>query len=351
MAEEMTSLERVVAALNYQKPDRVPCAPLVCGAARRVLGVTYDKWSMDAELAANSVLQAQELLGMDAMLALVDLSVEAYDFGQEVIFPIESTAYSNTNNPMIKKVEDYYQIQKINPRETPRMSMVIDIVRRWAQAKGNEVAIIGFVYGPLGVLSQMAGHEHLFRDCLRHPEAVMAAEEVITEVLIEYALAQIEAGAHSICLDTLYASGSIMGKKLWEKIEAPYAKKIAEAVKNAGVPLGLHNCGNNIYFDVQQKWLSPTYISHAYPADDVKNWAEHAEKWGKQIVTVGYAVPSEICFGMTPEEVMEECRQEIETFACCEGGFILAPGCEFPPNGTLLSALAMVRAAKLYGAY
>ncbi|MBI2876656.1 MAG: hypothetical protein HYY20_07225 [Candidatus Tectomicrobia bacterium] len=33
------------------------------------------------------------------------------------------------------------------------------------------------------------------------------------------------------------------------------------------------------------------------------------------------------------------------------GGFILASGCEFPPNASLLNARAMVEAAELYGAY
>lgn len=48
---------------------------------------------------------------------------------------------------------------------------------------------------------------------------------------------------------------------------------------------------------------------------------------------------------------MEESRKCIETFKGCNGGFILAPGCEFPPNGSLLNAMAMVQAAKTYGVY
>lgn len=106
--DEMTSLERVVAALNYKKPDRVPAAPLVCGASARVLGVTYDKWSTDAELCTKSFLQAQELIGFDAFVTLIDLSVEAGDFGQKVIYPTNSTAYTDTSTSAIQDVDDYY---------------------------------------------------------------------------------------------------------------------------------------------------------------------------------------------------------------------------------------------------
>jgi uroporphyrinogen-III decarboxylase len=47
-------------------------------------------------------LAAQELIGFDGFLTLVDLSVEAEDFGQEVIFPEHSTALPNFDNPFIR---------------------------------------------------------------------------------------------------------------------------------------------------------------------------------------------------------------------------------------------------------
>ena len=45
---EMTGLERVAVAItqNGQSvPDRVPVAPLVCGATHRFSGQTYGDWS------------------------------------------------------------------------------------------------------------------------------------------------------------------------------------------------------------------------------------------------------------------------------------------------------------------
>ena len=79
----MTPLERVATALQHKEGDRVAAGPLVCGASRRIYGVTYAEWAQDAELQAKSMLQAQDLIGMDGCLQLVDLSVEAADFGQE----------------------------------------------------------------------------------------------------------------------------------------------------------------------------------------------------------------------------------------------------------------------------
>jgi uroporphyrinogen decarboxylase len=83
----MTPLERVLAAIQMKEVDRVPCIPLVGGASRRVYGCGYEEWSTDGEIAAKSLLQAQSLLGFDAIVTEIDLNVEASDLGQEICFP------------------------------------------------------------------------------------------------------------------------------------------------------------------------------------------------------------------------------------------------------------------------
>src|SRR5208283_5796468 len=116
----MTALERVANALQHKEADRVPAAPLVCGASRRVYGVTYAEWAQDGELAAKCMLQAQELIGFDGMLTLVDLSVEAADFGQEMVYPIEDTTHTNYDHPSIKSPDDYERIERFDPTKSPR---------------------------------------------------------------------------------------------------------------------------------------------------------------------------------------------------------------------------------------
>ncbi|MCX7923558.1 MAG: uroporphyrinogen decarboxylase family protein [Clostridia bacterium] len=349
--DQLTSLERVSLALQFKKGDRVPAAPLFCGASHRVLGITYDKWSTDSELATKSLLASQELLGFDSFVTLVDLSVEAYDFGQEVIFPKNSTAYPNFNNQFIKNAGDYAKIKLVDPRKSKRMKSVIDICAGLSKAKGKEVAILGFLYGPLGVLSQIRGHKELFKDLIRHPDEVLGAIEIITQVLVEYAKAQIEAGAHSVCIDPLYSSPTVLSKSMWERFEGPYLKRIADAVRNAGGIVTVHNCGNGVYFEEVIKWADPVAISVAHPAYGCKTWEEHVEKWGSKVVTIGYSDPANTGLIMAQEEVVEDCRKQIELFVGNNAGYILSTGCEFPPNGNLLSAAAMVRAAATYGVY
>ena len=346
----MTSLERIGTVLSGGIPDRVPAAPLICGASRRVYGTTYAEWSQDGELAAKCMIQAHELVGFDGILGLVDLSVEAADFGQEMIYPLEDTAHPDYDNPFITGPDDYSKIERIDVAKAPRMQEMIKYMDIVANERASDTAIMGFVYGPLGILNMMRGAENLFKDCYKHPEEVLAAEKVITEVLIDYIRALGKTGVHAIVLDTLFASQSIMSKKMWKKMEAPFAKILADEIRANKMMVMVHNCGNGIYFDVQIEAMEPVCISFAETTDDCETMAEVKEKWGKKTCLAGYASPATYAFLGTPEEMKMECKKEIEELGK-DGGFILATGCEFPPNGSLLNAIAMMEAAELYGKY
>ena len=346
----MTPLERVGTVLQGGIPDRVPAAPLICGASRRVYGVTYAEWSQDGELMAKSMIQAQKLIGFDGILGLVDLSVEAADFGQKMVFPIEDTAHPDYNDSFVKTPDDYYKIQPIDPTKTPRMKEVLRYMEIVANECAKTIPIMGFVYGPLGILSMMRGAENLFRDCYKHREAVIHAEEVITPVLVEYIKAMCKKGVHAIVLDTLFASQSIMNKKMWMEVEGPFTKILADTVRECGCMPMVHNCGNGVYFDVQIEMMQPVAISFAYKPDDCTDMADLKLKYGKKTTLCGYVSPAAYAFLGTPEEMKLECKKQIEELGK-DGGFILATGCEFPPNGSLMNAIAMMEAAELYGKY
>jgi len=312
--------------------------------------VTYEEWSQDGEIMAKSMLQAHDLIGFDGILGLVDLSVEAADFGQKMVYPVEDTAHPDYDDPFIKTPDDYFKIEQIDPTRSPRMKEVLKYYDIICDDRAATVPIMAFVYGPLGILSMMRGAENLFRDCYKKKEAVIAAQETITPVLIEYIKAIGKTGAHAVVLDTLFASQTIMGKQMWKDIEGPFTTQLANAIREAGMMVMVHNCGNGIYFDAQIEAMEPVAISFAYPADDTADMHELKEKYGKKTCLCGYVSPAQYAFLGTPEEMKEECRKEIEELGK-DGGFILATGCEFPPNGSLMNAMAMMEAAELYGKY
>ncbi len=342
----LTSLERILATVRHKEPDRVPVAPLVNAAARQITGVSFPDYSLKAEKAAEVFSASMDFVGGDMVILLLDLSVEAADFGQKILYPRDSTARPDYDDPLIKNLDDYAKIKPIPWSQTHRMPEMVRLCQIMTQRMGLKTLVGGFVFGPLGVLSMMRGAENLFKDCLNHPKVVMKACEAVTETLVEFAQAQCDAGVPAVAIDTLFASWNALPKKVWEEIEGPFAREIAQAVRDKGCLVGIHNCGHASYFDAQLRSMDATIMSFAHLPDDCATPREMKEKYGDRLTLVGY-VPTPLLVHGTPQEVMDESKRQIDVLAK-DGGFVLAPGCEYPPNISLDSAFALVRAAEKY---
>jgi uroporphyrinogen decarboxylase len=343
----LTSLERVVTAFRHKEPDRVPVAPIICAAGRQIRGISFPDFASNAERSADAYVAGHEFVGGDFLVLLWDLSVEAADFGQKIIYPEDSTPRPDYNDPVIKDVDDYSKIKPIDYSKAERMQEFVKLCRIMVNRIGFSAVLGGFVFGPLGVLSMMGGAERVFRDCVLYRREVMKACEAITQTLIEFTQAQCETGLPSICIDTLYASANGLSKKLWEEIEGPFVREISQTIKKNGLAVGVHNCGHDLYFDAQIRSMEPDAISFAHLPDDCETPQELKERYGDQVTLVGY-IPTPLLVEGSPHEVMDACRKQIDVLAK-DGGYILAPGCEYPPNIPLTNAFSILKAAEVYG--
>ena len=345
----MNSMERIALTLQHKEADRIPVYPLLNSVSRKALGLTYEEWSKDAKKCAAAIVKATEEIGADCICTLVDLSVEAADWGQEVIYNDDIAAKSDPNNRYIKSPDEYDKIGVINPRETPRMSEHIELAKLLYEAKGQEMPIIGFVFGPLGILSMMRGPEQMFVDLIRCPQKMQGALRNITETLKEFCAALIEAGCHAIMFDTLYASRSIMSPKMWDDNEGVYIEELCDFVREKGAMVMLHNCGNGVYFKEQIARMHPVAISYQHIPLDCTDMDDVKAKYGDQVTLIGHVEPGWL-YAATEEELRAMCRKQIDAYKK-GGGFILATGCEYPAPLDFTYAKIMVEEAKTYGKY
>ncbi len=345
----MNSRERVMAALSHKEADRVPVYPILSGVTRHLVGATYEQWSKDADIYADALVKAADEFELDCVVSLVDLSVECDAWGQPIIYPENEAAHPDYSRCVISSIEDYKNIGKVDYRTSSRMMFHIDACRKIVSRIGNEKPIVAFVFGPLGVLSMLRNQQDMYMDLYDDLDAVKHAMRCVTETLKDYVNAIIDTGVDAVMLDTLYASGSIMSKAMWEDAEGPFVKELADICHERGVAVMIHNCGERIYFDAQIKYMNPIAISFLYPPDDCKDYRECKEKYGSQITLIGCVTPS-LAITSTDEEWDDACRKQIDIFKK-GGGFILGTGCEYPANAPLGKAHRMVELAKTYGRY
>lgn len=344
----MNSLERVTLTLQHKEADRIPVYPLINSVSRKALGINYEEWTRDVNKCADAIIKASEEIGVDCLCTLVDLSVEAADWGQEIEFTGDIAAHP-TEKRLVETPDDYSKIGVINPRETPRMSEHIQLAKMLYERKGQEMPVVGFVFGPLGILSMMRGQDIMFMDLIKCPDKMTSALENITETLKEFVIALIEAGCHAIMFDTLYASRTIMSPKMWDKFEGVYIEELCNVVREHGAMVMLHNCGNGVYFEEQIKRMDPVLISFQHMPPDCKDMYELKEKYGSKVTLMGHIEPGWI-YAATEDEVRQKCREQIDAYKK-GGGFILATGCEYPAALDFTKAKIMVEEAKTYGKY
>lgn len=345
----MNSKERVIMALNHQEPDRVPVYPLINSAAPKFCNISYEDFSKDADICADAILKTTDEVGVDILCTLVDLSVEAADWGQKIIYKEKDAAHPDMDDRLIKTAEDYDKIGIINPRETPRMGMMIEVAKKLKAAKGDEMPLVGFVFGPLGVVSMMRGQEKMFVDCLKNGEQLQKAVRNVTETLKEYCIALLEAGCDAIMFDTLYASKTIMRPSMWDKYEGQFLPELCDVVREHGGMVMLHNCGDGIFIKEQCDRMGCVLVSLQHLAPDCESGEDMKEKYGNEITICGHILPG-MLLTASEEELRAECRKQIDTYKK-GGGFILATGCEYPSGLDLEYAKVMVDEAKNYGKY
>lgn len=345
----MNSIERVLKAIHHEEPDHVPVYPLINSISRNYLGIDYAEWTKDYQKCAEAIIKATDECDVDVICTLVDLSVEAADWGMPMRYPKDKAAGPAKGKQFLKTIEDYKKIDVIDPTKTERMSHHIAMTKELCEKKGKEKPIVAFVFGPLGILSMLRGLSDLMMDMFMNKDVIFEAMEKITLTLEKYVNALIDAGAHAIMFDTLYSSKTIMSAEMWDEFEGEYVERLAKLVHDRGCMVMIHNCGEGIYFKEQIARMHPEAISFLYLPADCTSMEEMKEKYGKQTTLIGMIDPG---FLMTcsEEDLRKECRKEIDALKT-DGGFILATGCEYPAPMDDTFAKVIVEEAKTYGSY
>ncbi|TJX59337.1 uroporphyrinogen decarboxylase [Soehngenia saccharolytica] len=344
----MNSLERVNLILQHKEADRVPVYPLINSVSRKALGISYEEWTKDVDLCAKAIIKTTEELDLDVICSLVDLSVEAADWGQELLY-FEDKAATPSDNKLIKSEEDYAKIKRIDPLKSKRMNEHIELCKKLVEAKGKEKPIVAFLFGPLGIASMMRGASEMFMDLYESPDEVHECLREITETLKDFCNAVIDVGVHAIMFDTLYASQTIMSAEMWDEFEGVYVQEIADLIHSRGCMVMIHNCGKGSYFDPQIKRMNPIAYSFLHVCAECNSYEEMKEKYGDKLTLIGHIDPGYLMTASL-EEVEKEAKKEIDTFKK-NGGFILATGCEYPAPLDFEKAKVMVKVAKEYGKY
>lgn len=237
----MNAKESFMAVLKGMPVEVLPFMPITMSFAANQIGVPYKKYATEARIQADGQLKIAEKFGATQVSVISDPCVEAHDLGSVVTFPENATPYVNEVNSLLAEKSALSALIPISPEDGRRMSNRLKAIRLLAESVGEELLVEGWVEGPCAEAADLRGINRLMMDFFDDEVFVCELMDFITEIEINFALAQLKAGAGIIGIGD--AASSLIGPEFYARFSAPRTRRYIEAIHNAGGLVRLHICG------------------------------------------------------------------------------------------------------------
>lgn len=376
--QKMTSLERCLAVIRHEIPDRAPVDLHNFLATIYVSGYPMSQALQDGELLAEAQRLFWKEVRHDMLLVENGVVAEAQACGCGVAYFDDGPARV-VEHPLAGGLEKIEALQVPDPWSTHPMCEVLKAVRILRRELGEQVFIMGRAdQGPVALAMALRGYEQFVLDLAQLPRSssagraslpddlppvsqaslpddlpqpAPAAEKLIQRLLdycvqvqIRYALALKEAGAHGTA--TGGAGVDIIGPRLYRQIEQSYERKLIAAVNRPDFPVALHICGDSTLILNDMLATGAPILELDYKTD--MQQAKTALRG--RATFLGPVNPELIWSATNPADVADAAREAIQILAP-GGEFILGPGCALGYNTPLANIQALVEAAWKYGVY
>lgn len=345
--KEMTSLERVKAVLRGQVPDFLPVIPQSFMFAMQDGGYNIGTVNRKPAVMAKCHLECREKYGYDGCVMDVDDSTLAEACGAKVIYREGNVAVVKESEPVLKDLRQIDDLRMPNPKTDGRLPEWLETTSRIAEKIGKEAVVMGRAdQGPFNLLCILRGTQEFMLDLLEEDEdVILHALEWTTQVHIDFAKAQLEAGANMTSMGDAYASPNLVSPSVYRKYAFPFEKAVVDAVQTPDLPYSIHICGdtNQIIADMGETGAKILEIDWKL---DMKKARELVPQ---DTVLMGNVNPSDPLYLGTPEEVDGAVRKVVE--ATRGEGLIISSGCAIGANTSPENMKAFVAAGRRYGAY
>jgi MtaA/CmuA family methyltransferase len=240
----MTSRQRFLAALNGQPTDRVPLFPLLMFLAADRAGITYRQFATSGTALAEAQLLVQERFNLDAITACSDAFRISADLGGEMAYPEDKPPHLIA--PLVTAATDLDGLGRPDPTgPKTRMGDRVRAVAQMARAVSGRVALLGWIDMPFAEACSVCGVAEFMLLMKDAPARAHRVLDYLAGLVIDFALAQVEAGADMIGAGD--AAASLISPSMYAEFALPYEQRVCQAIHDAGSLVKLHVCGNTTH--------------------------------------------------------------------------------------------------------
>jgi MtaA/CmuA family methyltransferase len=315
----MNGRERYDAMLRGEAVDFLPRVPILMQFAAEEIGSNYGRYAESFTVLTEAHLHCAREFGIDQLSVISDPYREASGFGAEVTFDPSGPGCARAP---LQDSRNLALLEHPDPRLSPRMRDRVEAVRRFAKEGQGEFSIMGWIEGPAAEAADLRGVQNFLFDLYDDPTFLGELMDRCVEVGIEFARAQIEAGADTIGIGDAIASQ--ISPTMYEELVQPRQKELLTAIRKMGARIRLHICGN---------------ITHLLPGiadlpldildlDHLVDLATAREKIPSPVALAGNIDPVAGVSRGTRESIRSQVE---ECYRIAGNPFLVNAGCEVPP--------------------
>jgi uroporphyrinogen decarboxylase len=236
----MNSFERTMAAISHKEADRVPLFLLLSLYGAKELQMPIKKYFSNPENVVIAQLKMKEKYQNDCIYTFFYAPVEIEAFGGEVIFVDDGPP--NSGEPFIRTFKQISKIQVPRVNETDCLRRVLTATELLKKEVKDETPIIGVVMSPFSLPVMQMGFEKYLEMIYFRKEEFNMLMNINETFCVEWANAQLEAGATAICYfnplaspnmierETYLTTGYLVDKRTIAKIKGPTATHLASGI-------------------------------------------------------------------------------------------------------------------------
>lgn len=324
----MNKRERIYAAVNLQKADRLP----------------YSFWShlpgidLDATKLAEATYQFYKTYDLDFIKTMNNGMYPIEDFGCKIDYSeIAQGGVAKIVSTPVQSPEDW---DKLSPCSITQGSLAreLDSLKQLlAKVKSEHVPVVFTSFSPITIADKLCGKKVLEHIKQGHGDKVKHALDIIAETTANVAREAIALGADGIFFASQMSSYDVMLPELYLEYGKPYDLQVLQAAKGGWMNT-IHAHGSNVMFELLSDYPVSIFNWHAWetlPAID-----EAKKLTGKCLMG-----------GLNRTDITNCNRNAIRNqiysaYQLTDGrGLILTPGCviRYPLNDAML---AYISAAK-----
>jgi len=320
----MTPKDRFLKALRHEPTDRPSVGNPTSIATVDLMEATgcfFPDVHHDAVKMAELSAAGYERLGYDTIAPYFSVVQEAAAFGAKIDWGDQE------HMPAVRPGQDgSYQFQEPDQVEIPggflehpSTATVLEAIRLLKKRYGDQVAIVGKVFGPWTLAYHLFGLENFLILVLDNPDKLRAILEELKQSAIQFGLAQLDAGADCLTLAD-HLTGDLCRAETYRDFLLPVHRWIRSQLP---CPILLHICGrtlDRLDFICQSGFDA----FHFDSKNDARNAVAIADG---RLALIGNVNNPESLYGGNADRIRQEVRYALDA-----GVAVIGPECAVPLN-------------------